>query len=218
MCFREGLFQQDNAKLIYSNSMASWLNSLVLDWPACSPDLSPEHFGASWNTKYNKEAPGLLSNHTWTFLCQRSSDWSTQFPDVYRVKRGERRGGATQWQTWHCPNLFWAALMPSNSGWDNIYHEIVKCVILSIWYIFYVLFWINNYFVRFANHYILFFSPTSTASKHSEDSTKQLCGTSHEVRVNPNICGNIWGIITCNCNSKKVWLQVYACRPVFLTQ
>ena len=60
------IFQQNNTKLDIAAIQTTWFHSRrvqVLDWPGCSPALSPtETFGTSWNVKYDKEDPLLLSS------------------------------------------------------------------------------------------------------------------------------------------------------------
>lgn len=48
--------------------------------------------------------------------------------------------------------FFWNLLLPSNSKCANI----IKFLILNIWYVFSVLLWRKWGFIRLANHYILF--------------------------------------------------------------
>ncbi len=60
---RPCVFQQDNAKPHTTAITMAWLRSRrdrVLDWPACSPDLSP--FGASLHEKYIKDDHKLFSS------------------------------------------------------------------------------------------------------------------------------------------------------------
>jgi len=49
---------------------------------------------------------------------------------------------------------FWDMLLPSISGWANIFHEIVKCLPLKIWYVFYFLLWLKYWLMRTASHCI----------------------------------------------------------------
>ncbi len=60
---RPCVFQQDNAKPHTVAITTAWLRSRrvrVLNWPACSPDLSPRTFGASLNEKIRQRRPRTL--------------------------------------------------------------------------------------------------------------------------------------------------------------
>ncbi len=66
---RACVFQQDNAKPHTAANTTAWLHSRrvrVLNWAACSPDLSPIwciiKFGASLNKKYVKDDHKLFSS------------------------------------------------------------------------------------------------------------------------------------------------------------
>ncbi len=61
---RRLVFQQGNAKPHTAAISTTWLRSRrvwVLNWPACSPDLSP--IGPSLNEKYVKEDHKLFSSY-----------------------------------------------------------------------------------------------------------------------------------------------------------
>ena len=65
----------------------------VLNWSACSPDLSPRKKtpGTSLHEKSSTKGPGLFSSYNpasdrsgTTFISSNSRNWSHHFPEVYR--------------------------------------------------------------------------------------------------------------------------------------
>ncbi len=62
---RPCIFQQDNVKPHTAATTIAWLRSRrvrVLNWPVCSPDLSPRTFAASLNEKNVKDDHKLFSS------------------------------------------------------------------------------------------------------------------------------------------------------------
>ena len=119
---RPCIFQEDNVKPIPASVTTAWLRNRrvrVLNWPACSPDLSPVK-NIRWNMKLKIwQRPRTIGSKNpvsdtkgTTVLSHNSSNWSPQYPDIYRLLLKEE--GQLHSGTMGLSQL-WDLLLPSNS-------------------------------------------------------------------------------------------------------
>ncbi len=149
---RRRLFQQDNAKPHTAAIIIAWLRSRrvrVLNWPACSPDLSPiENIWCIIKRKIHQRRPQTLQQLE-TYIRQEWDQIPT--PKLQKLLTSMPR----------CFKLFWkeeemlhhgkhapvpTILRPvaaSNLKWAHFVHKIVKFLSLNICYVIYVLLWIK---------------------------------------------------------------------------
>ncbi len=124
---RRCLFQQDNAKPHTAAITTAWLSSRrvrVLNWPACSPDLSPiENIWRIIDQKIRQRQPQTLQQLE-TYIRQERDQIPT--PKLQKLitlmpRRLQtvlkRRGDATPWYT-----------KASQIFWDQIWNELMLCI------------------------------------------------------------------------------------------
>lgn len=113
---RPCIFQHDNAKPHTASITASWLRRRrvrVLNWPACSPDLSPiENIWRIIKRKIRQKRPKTVEQLE-SYIRQ---EWvNIPLPKLEQLVSSvprrlqtvvKRKGDVSQWETWPCPNFF----------------------------------------------------------------------------------------------------------------
>ncbi len=154
---RPGVFQQDNAKPHTAAITTAWLRSRrvwVLNWPACSPDLSPiENIWCiichTSKTTTNSSAAGNLYQ---AIMRPNSNTKTTETHNLYA--QTSSNCFEKKWRCYTMVNmppsqLFWDLLQASNLKWDHFVHTIVTFLSLNICYVIYVLLWTKYWLMWF---------------------------------------------------------------------
>ncbi len=129
---RPCVFQQDNAKPHTAAITTAWLRSRrvrVLNWPACSPDLSPiENIWCIIKRKICQRRPRTLQQQE-TYIRQEWDQIPT--PKLQKLITSmprrlqtvlKRRGDATPWKTCPRPNYF------ETCSRHQILNELILCI------------------------------------------------------------------------------------------
>ncbi len=128
---RRRLFQQDNAKPHTAAITTAWLRSRrvrVLNWPACSPDLSPiENIWRIIKRKIRQRRPQTLQQLE-TYIRQEWDQIPT--PKLQKLKTSMprclrtvlKRRDATPWLTCPRPNYF------ETCSRHQIWNELILCI------------------------------------------------------------------------------------------
>ncbi len=176
---RRRLFQQDNAKPHTAAIITAWLRSRrvrVLNWPACSPDLSPiENIWCIIKRKIHQRRPRTLQQLE-TYIRQEWDQIPT--PKLQKLLTSMPR----------CFKLFWkeeemlhhgkhapvpTILRPvaaSNLKWAHFVHKIVKFLSLNICYVIYVLLWIKYWLMWFEILLVFILFKLKKMSQHFRNS------------------------------------------------